>query len=106
METNDDKQKNPQEPKALHEKNFLLVGIGASAGGIKALTEFFSIMPSDSGMAFVVILHLSQTHKSNLAEILQRNTAMPVEQISETVEVEPNRVYVIPPAKHLEMVHS
>lgn len=85
-------------------KDFLTIGIGASAGGIKALREFFAAMPSDSGMAFVVILHLSQTHKSSLAEILQRETKMPVEQVAGTIKVEPNKVYVIPPAKHLEMV--
>ncbi|MEO8572786.1 MAG: chemotaxis protein CheB [Pyrinomonadaceae bacterium] len=84
-------------------KDFLVVGIGASAGGVAALRDFFSAMPSDSGMAFVVILHLSQEHKSSLAEIIQRETQMPVEQVTETVKVEPNKVYVIPPAKHLEM---
>jgi PAS domain S-box-containing protein len=89
--------------KAGAKRDFLLVGIGASAGGIKALKEFFAAMPADSGMAFVVILHLSQTHKSNLAEILQRETEMAVEQVTETVKVEPNKVYVIPPAKHLEL---
>ncbi|HEX4948834.1 MAG TPA: CheR family methyltransferase, partial [Blastocatellia bacterium] len=85
---------------------FLVVGVGASAGGIKALKEFFAKMPPDSGMAFVVILHLSQQHESNLASILQRETAMPVVQVTETIKVEPNKVYVIPPAKHLEMVDS
>lgn len=85
-------------------KDFLVVGIGASAGGIKALKEFFAAMPDDNGMAFVVILHLSQTHKSNLAEILQAQTKMKVQQLTETVHVKPNRVYVIPPAKHLEMI--
>ena len=86
-----------------NKKDFLVVGIGASAGGVKALKDFFAAMPSDSGMAFVVILHLSQDHKSNLSEILQRETAMPVRQVTETVSVEPNTVYVIPPAKHLVM---
>lgn len=90
--------------KKYEKKDFLVVGIGASAGGIKALREFFSLMPSDSGMAFVVILHLSQTHESNLAEILQRETAMKVEQVQQSVKIEPDHVYVIPPAKHLEMI--
>ena len=52
-------------------------------------------------MAFVVILHLSQQHESNLSEIIQRETAMPVRQVTETLKIEPNNVYVIPPAKHL-----
>ncbi|HEX8566638.1 MAG TPA: PAS domain S-box protein [Pyrinomonadaceae bacterium] len=85
-------------------KDFLTVGIGASAGGVKALKEFFSKMPPDSGMAFAVVLHLSQTHESNLAAILGRETKMPVVQVTEAVKVEPNHVYVIPPAKGLEMI--
>ena len=84
-------------------QDFLVVGLGASAGGITALEEFFGLMPDDSGMAFVVVLHLSPEHESNLAAMLQRHTSMPVEQVNETLRVEPNRVYVIPPAKHLLM---
>lgn len=86
------------------EKDFLTVGIGASAGGIKPLKEFFSAMPADNGMAFVVILHLSPEHESQLPAVLQQNTLMPVIQVRETVKVEPNHVYVIPPTKHLAMV--
>jgi two-component system, chemotaxis family, CheB/CheR fusion protein len=85
-------------------KDFLVVGIGASAGGIKALQEFFSTMPPNSGMVFVVILHLSPQHESSLAEIIQAQTAMKVIQVNETHKVEPNHVYVIPPSKQLEMV--
>src|SRR5690348_14831614 len=86
-------------PSAHHD--MLVVGIGASAGGIKALKSFFSAMPPDSGLAFVVILHLSKDHESHLAEILQGETTMKVTQVQETLVVEPNRVYVIPPGKHL-----
>ncbi len=84
--------------------NFSVVGLGGSAGGIKALLQFFTAMPADSGMAFVVILHLSDEHDSTLAQILQTKTRMPVMQVNETVTVEPDHVYVIPPAKHLAMV--
>ena len=80
------------------------MGIDASAGGIGALKKFFEHLPSDSGMAFVVILHLSEQHESNLAEILQKTTAMPVAQVNETIKVEANQVYVIPPAKQLTIV--
>jgi two-component system, chemotaxis family, CheB/CheR fusion protein len=84
-------------------KNFLVVGLGASAGGVKALQEFFGKMPPNSGMAFVVILHLSPEHESNLPEIIQAQTAMPVRPVSETLKVEPNHVYVIQPNRQLEM---
>lgn len=84
-------------------KDFIAVGIGASAGGIKALKEFFAATPADPGMAFVVILHLSPNHESSLAEIIQKETALSVTQVTETVKVEPNHVYVIPPNKNLAM---
>jgi two-component system CheB/CheR fusion protein len=80
---------------------FPVVGLGASAGGLNALQQFFASMPADSGMGFVVILHLSPEHESHAAEILQKSTQMPVTQVNERVRVEPNRVYVIPPNKHL-----
>ncbi|MGI8469803.1 MAG: chemotaxis protein CheB [Pyrinomonadaceae bacterium] len=108
MTKKDFKKSNPKNSakKISADKDFLVVGIGASAGGIKALKEFFAAMPPDSGMAFVVILHLSQTHESILAHILQGQTEMKVEQVTKTVKVEPNKVYVIPPAKGLAMVDS
>ncbi|MBI3650232.1 MAG: PAS domain S-box protein [Acidobacteria bacterium] len=82
---------------------FLVVGFGASAGGIKALETIFERMPADANMAFVVILHLSPEHESNLAAMLQRKTAMPVIQVQEQIAVQPNHVYVIPPIQHLAM---
>ncbi|MCW3098166.1 MAG: cheBR [Chthonomonadaceae bacterium] len=80
-----------------------LVGLGASAGGIRALQTFFEGMPEKSGMAFVVVMHLSPDHESNLTQILQQRTTMPVVQVTKTVCVEPDHVYVIPPGKHLSM---
>jgi two-component system CheB/CheR fusion protein len=82
---------------------FFVVGLGASAGGIEALQRFFEQMPAENGMAFVVVLHLSPVHESSIAQILQTKTKMPVSQVSETVAIEKNHVYVIPPAKDLLM---
>ena len=82
-------------------EKFPIVGIGASAGGIKPLQTFFGSMPADSGMAFVVVMHLSPDHVSSLAPILQQRTRMPVVQVAESTRVEVNHVYVIPPNKHL-----
>ena len=79
----------------------MLVGIGASAGGIAALKQFFSHVSPDSGLTFVVILHLSPLHESNLAELLQTNTRIPVTQVTETVHVRPDHVYVMPPSKYM-----
>src|ERR1043165_2733168 len=83
--------------------DFLVVGLGASAGGIKAFKEFFAHVPHESGMAYVVILHLSPEHESHLAEVLQVATEMPVMQVSGSVQIEPNHIYVIPPNKSLAM---
>ncbi|MDB5796951.1 MAG: signal transduction histidine kinase with CheB and CheR [Paucimonas sp.] len=82
---------------------FFVVGIGASAGGIQALLRFFEAMPADNGMAFVIVLHLSPRHESNVAHILQDKTRMPVSQVTQTVPIEPNNVYIIPPTKELLM---
>jgi two-component system CheB/CheR fusion protein len=83
---------------------FPVVGIGASAGGIPALQKFFSNTSPDGGMAYVVILHMPPEHDSKLAEILQLSTSMPVRKVTETVLVEPDHVYVIPPEHNLAMV--
>src|SRR4051812_43819331 len=77
---------------------FPVVAIGASAGGIEAYTEFFKAMPADSGMAFVLILHLPPEHNSMLADILGKHTKMPVKQVENGMKIEPNHVYVIRPA--------
>ena len=76
---------------------FFIVGLGASAGGVQVLKEFFRRVPVDSGMAYIVILHLSPDHDSLLAEILQTVSTIPVTQVTETTSVVPNQVYVIPP---------
>ena len=78
-----------------------VVGLGGSAGGLAALQAFFGAMPPDTGMAFVVIMHLSREHESILAELLQRLTAMPVQQVRTRLVIQPDHVYVIPPGKHL-----
>jgi two-component system CheB/CheR fusion protein len=82
---------------------FFVVGIGASAGGIEALQHFLEAMPADNGMAFVIVLHLSPSHESSIDQILQANTRMPVMQVTETVPIEPNHVYIISPTKDLLM---
>jgi chemotaxis response regulator CheB len=84
--------------------NFLVVGIGASAGGVQALRKFFAHVPEHPRMAYVVILHLSPDHDSQLAEVLQSVSLLPVIKVEQRVRVEPDHVYVIPPNKSLEMV--
>jgi two-component system CheB/CheR fusion protein len=82
------------------------VGIGASAGGLEAIEIFFRHMPSASGLAFVVIQHLSPDHKSLMAELMAKRTDMPVRRAESGMEVEANHVYLIPPNKNLKIFHG
>ncbi|MCO5251762.1 MAG: PAS domain-containing protein [Candidatus Kapabacteria bacterium] len=84
--------------------NFPVVGIGASAGGLEALEQFFSNVPPGIGMAFIVIQHLDPNHVGMLPEILQRTTDMKVTQAEDLMKVLPNHVYVIPPNKSMSIV--
>ena len=80
-----------------------VVGLGGSAGSIGALQQFFGRIPTDLGMAYVVVVHISPDHESQLPAILQARTQMPVVQVQGSVPVQANHVYVIPPAYHLTM---
>src|SRR5690242_3531213 len=77
--------------------SFPVVAIGASAGGLEAFTELLRGLPADTGMAFVLIQHLSPDHESMLARLLSRETAMPVSEVEDGTVLAPNQVYVIPP---------
>src|ERR1700712_4677761 len=81
----------------------LVVGIGASAGGIEALSGFFDAMPVDSGCAFVVVLHLDPNRESELAHILSVHTTMPVLQVEDGMRIAPDHVYVIAPDSNLRV---
>jgi two-component system CheB/CheR fusion protein len=76
---------------------FPIVGIAASAGGLEAFTELLRHLPTNTGMAFVLIQHLAPNYKSLLSEILARTTQMLVMEVQDGMVVEPNQVYVIPP---------
>src|SRR5215471_470459 len=81
----------------------LVVGIGASAGGLATFESFFRAMPPDSGAAFVVIQHLDPTHQSLTAELLSKHARMPVVQVEHDTPAGPDRVYVIPPNRYLSI---
>ena len=82
-------------------RGFPIVGLGASAGGLDAFKAFLTAMPSDTGMAFVLVQHLDPIHVSLMAGLLAGHTAMPVTQAAEGASIEPNRVYLIPPGVSL-----
>ena len=77
------------------------VGLGASAGGLSVLEQFLAHVPPSSGLAYIVVQHLDPTQKAMLVELLQRSTPMPVLEATDTMRLEPDTVYVIPPNKEL-----
>src|SRR5580704_16155767 len=76
---------------------FLIVALGASAGGLEPLETFFKHMPADAGFAFVIVQHLAPDHPTALPQLLARHTPMPVEEARNHTQVVPDHVYVIPP---------
>lgn len=80
---------------------FSIAGIAASAGGLEAFKQFFSTMPSDSGIAFILVPHLDPTHRSLMVELLARETSMDVREVEQGMEIAPNCVYIIPPNQNL-----
>jgi two-component system, chemotaxis family, CheB/CheR fusion protein len=83
-----------------------VVGIGASAGGLEAFENFFTNLPSDSGMAFVLVQHLDPTHKSILTDLIKKYTSMVVTEVRDGMAMEPNSVYVIPPNKDMAILNG
>jgi two-component system CheB/CheR fusion protein len=82
------------------------VAIGASAGGLEAIETFFTNMPPKTGLAFIVIQHLSPDYKSLMVELLSKKTLMPVHRAEDNMLVVPNNVYLIPPKKNLNVFHG
>jgi two-component system CheB/CheR fusion protein len=97
------KAKNQQNSNSL---SFPIVGIGASAGGLEALEQFFANVPVNCGIAFVVIQHLDPDHVGIMPELLQRITAMKVLQATDHLRVNENHVYVIPPNKSMSILNG
>src|SRR5215469_8521612 len=79
----------------------LVVGIGASAGGLDALKKFFAAMPTNTGLVFVVVVHLDPAHRSFMVELLGQVTGLTVEQAHDFQRLDVDHVYVIPPNRTL-----
>src|SRR5689334_24283998 len=92
-----DRQAMPVDQENPPKLAFPVVGIGASAGGLPAMTEFVTAMRPDSGMAFVFIQHLPPEHESMIADLLGHKTTMVVRQVEDQMEVKADHLYVIRP---------
>ncbi|MFU8814592.1 MAG: chemotaxis protein CheB [Pseudomonadales bacterium] len=93
-------------PRPNADPEVFVVGIGASAGGLAALKKFFASMPADSGLAFVVVVHLAPEYESQFAELLQPHTLMPVQQVEQVTPLQRDHVYVIPPGRNLSTIDT
>ena len=82
---------------------FLVVGIGASAGGLDACKKLLGGLSAGDGMAFILVQHLDPTHESMMVELLSSHTSMTVEEATDRMPIEPNHCYVIPPGKYLSV---
>jgi two-component system CheB/CheR fusion protein len=87
-----------------HAKPFPIVGIGASAGGLEAVSELLKKLPPDTGMAYVYVQHLDPTHQSMLSSILSRVTKMKVQEAEEHMRIEMNKFYILPPNKEMHII--
>ncbi|HSO78966.1 MAG TPA: chemotaxis protein CheB, partial [Chromatiaceae bacterium] len=96
----------PEREESAPRQPFPSVGIGASAGGLEALEQFFKGVPPHPGMAFVVVQHLDPTRTGLMPELLQHGTSLRVEQVTDQVRVRPDHVYIIPPNKDLSLLHG
>lgn len=82
-------------------KPFAVVGLASSAGGLNALSEVLADLPGDFPLPVVVVQHLDPRHRSLMADILQRRTALTVQQAADGVRLTPGTVFIAPPAHHL-----
>ena len=101
----------PSEQQSLAETSdsnldFTVVGIGASAGGLEALQEFFKNMPEEPGVAFVIVQHLSPDYKSLMDELLSRFTKMSIYRVRDGMEVEPDNIYLITPRVNMTIFNG
>lgn len=97
LKIDDHHEKDLQQASTFDQREpFYIVGVGASAGGLEALERMFQAMPEDSGMAFVIVQHLSPDFKSVMDELLARHTKMAIHRVEDGMQVEPNSLYLIP----------
>ncbi|MBA4320412.1 MAG: chemotaxis protein CheB, partial [Flavobacterium sp.] len=106
MKTDKNKVEVNSDSKTAKNNDFPIVGIGTSAGGLETLEQFFTKMPVNTGMAFVIVQHLDPNHVGMMPELLQRMTKMTVTQVTDCLKVKPNCVYIIPPNKSMSILNG
>ena len=104
MKTNTTPSKTKTAVPKKDKADFTVVAIGASAGGLEAVSILLKNLPADTGMAYIYVQHLSPNHKSFLTSILSKLTTMKVQEIENMEYILPNNVYIIPPDKEIEVI--
>ncbi len=99
-------QDTERKPEMNDEGTIPIVGMGASAGGLEALEKFFASMPSDSGMAFIIVMHFDPKARSIMPDILKKHTEMEVYQVEDGMKIRPDCIYVIPPNRDMAVLHG
>ncbi|WP_299681849.1 PAS domain-containing protein [uncultured Tenacibaculum sp.] len=82
-------------------KDYRVIGIGTSAGGLEVLKTFFNNVPEDFNHVFIIIQHLSPDYKSLMAELLVKNTSLPIQEVESGVKIQPGNIYLLPPKKNM-----
>jgi two-component system CheB/CheR fusion protein len=95
--------KKPPAPTKQPSESFPLVAIGASAGGLEAVTQLIRNIPSNTGMAFIYVQHLSPDYESMLTSLLSKSTKMKVQEAKDGILMRPNNFYIIPPNKEMSV---
>ncbi|QNE39724.1 chemotaxis protein CheR [Hymenobacter sp. NBH84] len=93
-------------PVRHEEDRFTVVALGGAAGSLEAFKQFFQHLPSHTGLAYVVVTHLSPTQEGEMAQVMQHFTTMPVMEAKDGMRVRPNHVYVIPSNHDLSLLHG
>ncbi len=100
---NGESKKTSKSKKEKEKDDFRIIGIGTSAGGLEALKTFFDNVPTDFKHSLVIVQHLSDDYQSLMSELLAKNTAMPIYEVEDNMEVEPASVYLIPSKKNMTL---
>lgn len=95
--------KQPNKKEKDNSYGFTIVGVGASAGGLQALKDFFDYMPLEPKCSFVIIQHLSPNHKSLMKDLLSKNTQIPITEVKKNTKVKPGNIYMVPPNQNIEI---
>lgn len=93
-----------KQPPSKKKDSFPIVAIGASAGGLEAMTQLIKHLPAATGMAYIYAQHLSPDHESILTSLLAKSTKVPVQEVTDLMRIQPDNIYVMPSDKEMKVI--